>query len=646
MIGSIKAKLNADQWAAVEMTEGPVLVIAGAGSGKTRVIEYRVLYLIEKGVNPAEILLLTFTKKAAREMLARAASHDGRAAFVQGGTFHSFAYSILRRYGKRLGLSNQVTVLDEGDAQEAIGRALARLGFGGKGDDHFPKKATVARILNTARNRATSIAEVLEEEYPHFLSYAEKLQAVDAEYARYKKEFGYLDYDDLLVFTAELLRDEEARALIAGKYRYLMVDEYQDTNLAQGEITELLGREHRNVMVVGDDAQSIYRFRGASHDNIMRFPQKFSGCRIVKLEENYRSTQPILDLGNAILANMPRKFTKTLRSTRGGGAKPSLVYFEDAETEARYLIGEILARQKRGINLAEQAVLFRSSYISIPLQAVLARAGIPFRVYGGLKFYEMAHVKDVLAFLRIAANPKDEISWHRVLTLLPGVGERTASGIYAAVRENRKDGRENKEVAKTLALLKGLEEKAPGNSFRKILNYYLPYLREKFDDWPARLADLEVLADIAEGYQSAREFLTDLTLETPERTEWEAANRDTLTLSTIHSAKGLEWRTVFLLGLEDGVLPSKMARKDEEIEEEERLLYVAVTRAKDELFLLFHLAGQANGNLSFNRLSRFIALPEMSGLLHEQDLSGSGLAERIRQENAADDLQTDDFVDY
>ncbi len=645
-MGSIKAKLNADQWAAVEMTEGPVLVIAGAGSGKTRVIEYRVLYLIEKGVNPAEILLLTFTKKAAREMLARAASHDGRAAFVQGGTFHSFAYSILRRYGKRLGLSNQVTVLDEGDAQEAVCRALARLGFGGKGDDHFPKKATVARILNTARNRATSIAEVLEEEYPHFLSYAEKLQAVDAEYARYKKEFGYLDYDDLLVLTAELLRNEETRALIAGKYRYLMVDEYQDTNPAQGEITELLGREHRNVMVVGDDAQSIYRFRGASHDNIMRFPQKFSGCRIVKLEENYRSTQPILDLGNAILANMPRKFTKKLRSTRGGGAKPSLVYFEDAEAEARYLVGEILARQKRGINLAEQAVLFRSSYISIPLQAALARAGIPFRVYGGLKFYEMAHVKDVLAFLRIAANPKDEISWHRVLTLLPGVGERTASSIYAAVRENREDGRENKEVAKTLALLKGLEEKAPGNSFRKILNYYLPYLREKFDDWPARLADLEVLADIAEGYQSAREFLTDLTLETPERTEWEAANQDTLTLSTIHSAKGLEWRTVFLLGLEDGVLPSKMARKDEEIEEEERLLYVAVTRAKDELFLLFHLAGQANGNLPFNRLSRFIALPEISGLLHEQDLSGSGLAERIRQENAADDLQTDDFVDY
>jgi DNA helicase-2/ATP-dependent DNA helicase PcrA len=646
MAGKIKDKLNADQWAAVETTEGPVLVIAGAGSGKTRVIEYRVLHLIEKGVSPEEILLLTFTKKAAREMLARAASHDGRAAHVQGGTFHSFAYGVLRRHGKRIGISNQATVLDDGDAQEAVGRSLARLGFGAKGDEHFPKKATVARILSVARNRATSVADVLEEEYPHFSQYAGKLQAVGEEYARYKKEFGYLDYDDLLVLTAELLRDDEARALIAGKYRYIMVDEYQDTNPAQGEITELLGRAHRNVMVVGDDAQSIYRFRGASHENIMRFPEKFSGCRVVKLEENYRSVQPILDLGNAILADMPKKFAKTLRSTRGGGAKPRLIYFENAETEAHHIVGEVLVRKQSGVGLREQAVLFRSSYISIPLQAALARAGITFRVYGGLKFYEMAHVKDVLAFLRIAANPKDEISWHRVLTLLPGVGERTAAGIYAAVRENREDGIENKEVAKTLALLKGLEEEAPGNSFRKILNYYQPYLREKFDDWPMRLADLEVLADIAEEYKSARELLTDLALEAPERTERGSEDQDALTLSTIHSAKGLEWRTVFLLGLEDGVLPSKMARKDEEVEEEERLLYVAVTRAKDELSLLFHLEGRESGALPFNRLSRFLTPPEIGAFLNQQDLSGLGLAEKIRKENAEDGLQTEDFVDY
>ncbi len=639
----------------METTEGPVLVIAGAGSGKTRVIEYRVLHLIEKGVNPDEILLLTFTKKAAREMLERAASHDGRAAYVQGGTFHSFAYGILRRHGKRIGLSSQATVLDEGDAQEAIGRSLTRLGFGGKGDDHFPKKATVARILSAARNRATSVADVLEEEYPHFSQYAGKLQAVGEEYARYKKEFGYLDYDDLLVMTAELLRDEEARALIAGKYRYIMVDEYQDTNPAQGEITELLGRAHRNVMVVGDDAQSIYRFRGASHENIMRFPEKFSGCRVVKLEENYRSVQPILDLGNAILADMPKKFAKILRATRGGGTKPRLIYFENAETEAHHIVGEVLARKQSGVGLKEQAVLFRSSYISIPLQAALARAGIPFRVYGGLKFYEMAHVKDVLAFLRVAVNPKDEISWHRVLTLLPGVGERTAAGIYAAVFQKGEGTFREKlqgadkvsgDMVHLVSILDEAAEDAPGKSFRLIIKGYLPYLREKFDDWPMRLADLEVLADIAEEYKSARELLTDLALEAPERTERGSENQDALTLSTIHSAKGLEWRTVFLLGLEDGVMPSKMARKDEEVEEEERLLYVAVTRAKDELSLLFHLEGRESGALPFNRLSRFLTPPEIGAFLNQQDLSGLGLAERIRKENEEDGLQTEDFVDY
>ncbi len=652
---SIQAKLNPAQLLAVETTEGPLLVIAGAGSGKTRVIEYRVLHLIDQGVNPEEILLLTFTKKAAREMLERAASHDGRAAHVQGGTFHSFAYGVLRRYGKRLGFSAQVTVLDEGDSQEAVGRAMARLGFGGKGDDHFPKKATVARILSAARNRAVGIADVIEEEYPHFEQYAGKLQAVDGEYARYKKEFGYLDYDDLLVLTAELLRDDEARELVAGQYRYIMVDEYQDTNPAQGDITELLGRKHRNVMVVGDDAQSIYRFRGASHENIMRFPEKFSGCRIVKLEENYRSVQPILDLGNAVLADMPEKFAKTLRATRGGGAKPRLIYFENAETEAEYAVGAVLSLKQKGIGLKGQAVLFRSSYVSIPLQAALARAGVPFRVYGGLKFYEMAHVKDVLAFLRVVVNPKDEISWNRVLTLLPGVGERTAAGIYAAVsrpgdgtfaEKLRGADKVSSDMLKLVRVLDEATEDAPGKSFRLILNGYLPYLRGKFDDWPMRLADLEVLADIAEEYKSARELLTDLALEAPERTEKGNENDDALTLSTIHSAKGLEWMAVFLLGVEDGVMPSKMARKDEEVEEEERLLYVAVTRAKDELYLLFHLEGRESGALPFNRLSRFLTPPEIGSLLDQRDLSGLGLAARIKAENENDGLETEDFVDY
>ncbi len=651
-----RRSLNDAQRLAVETTEGPVLVIAGAGSGKTRVIEYRVLNLLEKGVAPEEILLLTFTKKAARAMLERAASHDGRAAYVQGGTFHSFAYGILRRHGARLGISSRATVLGEGDAQEAVGRALTRLGFGGKGDDHFPKKATVARILSAARNRATSIAEVLDDEYPHFAQYAGQIEAIGEEYARYKKKFGYLDYDDLLVLTVELLRDDEARELVAGKYRYIMVDEYQDTNPAQGEITELLGRRHRNVMVVGDDAQSIYRFRGASHENIMRFPEKFSGCKVLKLEDNYRSVQPILDLGNAILADMPKKFAKTLRATRQGREPPQLLYFEDAETEAEHIVGEVVSLKRRGAGLKDQAVLFRSSYISIPLQAALARAGVPFRVYGGLKFYEMAHVKDVLAFLRVAANSKDEISWHRVLTLLPGVGERTAAGIYAAVsgggrgtfREKleKASGKISADMFKIVSLLDEAAEDAPGKSFRLILKGYLPFMREKFDDWPMRLADLEVLADIAEEYKSARDLLTDLALETPERAERGNEHEETLTLSTIHSAKGLEWKVVYLLGVEEGVLPSKMVRKDEEVEEEERLLYVAVTRAKDRLTLLFHLEGRESGNLPFNRLSRFLTPPEIGDLLGQRDLSGLGLAAKIKAENESDGLETEDFVDY
>ena len=663
MSGMQDKLLNSSQREAVETIEGPVLVIAGPGSGKTRVIEYRVLSLIEHGIKPESILLLTFTRRAAAEMLNRAAEHDPRARKVDGGTFHSFAYKLLKQYGSRVGLPKNLMIMDEDDAQEAVGRISIRLGLSGV-DKKFPQKGILRKVLSTAFNKNLSIETILEREYEHLSQYAGDIEKIKKNYAEYKKENGYLDYDDLLFYARELLKDPEIRKILSNKYRFVMVDEYQDTNKIQGDITYLLSSEHKNVMVVGDDAQSIYGFRGAYHENIMSFPDQFKECKLVKLQSNYRSTQAILDLSNAVLDNMENKFKKVLTAAREStGEKPKIMYFGDAEEEAGWVKEKIQENILNGIPFAHQAVLFRSSYISIQLQAELARAGIPFKVFGGLKFYETAHVKDVLAHLKVLANFKDELSWSRILTLLPGVGGKTAETISSQIKrakdmssafgdldrygEGYKYSPFVMELKRTL-MKAGDPKVSVGEKFGMIVDYYMPFLKDRFDEWPNRLQDLEALRKITFNYTELEDLLADLAIEIPDdEQKGKDSEKDEkpLTLSTIHSAKGLEWDVVFLLGVAEGTLPSKMALKSkEEIEEERRLFYVAITRARNKLFLLFHLAGDM-GPMTFNRLSRFLDDPSVLLSIEHKDLSMMGAKDKTTYDDENDGVEEEE-VEY
>jgi len=618
--------LNDRQREAVTTVQGPVLVIAGAGSGKTRVIEYRVGHLVKAGVNPASILLLTFTRRSAREMITRAAKHDPRCSSVEGGTFHSFANRVLRSYSHYFGLPNSFTIYDESDAEEAIHRCATRLGFYGK-EKRRPRKDMLRKILSMALNKEVTIDDVLIRYYPGFEQYGDEIKDLREKYTEYKIASQCLDYDDLLLYLKLLLQNDQIRVQLSERYHYVMVDEYQDTNATQGDITYYLGEQHKNVLVVGDDAQSIYGFRGSSHENIMRFPDRFPGCRVIKLEDNYRSTQAILDVGNAVLDNMRNKYEKCLRAVKTEyGEKPSLIYFKDAYEEAGWIADKVKALYDEGMELSHQCILFRSAYITIPLQTELSKRNIPFAVYGGLKFYETAHVKDVIAHLKLFVNPKDELAWNRVLLLIDGIGPKTAERLLGvisasetveAILHNVFEGHSKGYVySGGLARLgkliaRGQQTSSPGMRCQAVIDYYEPILKEKFDlDWHLRKNDLEAVCQVADRYESVRDLLVDLAIEPPERgvsdfhdTIWERP----LILSTIHSAKGLEWRYVFLMGAIDGVLPSSYAtHDDEELEEEHRMLYVAVTRAKERLFILAHHEGYNNGIHTFNRLSRFI----------------------------------------
>ena len=647
MTEDIEKQLNTRQLEAVTSIEGPVLVIAGAGSGKTRVIEYRVRHLVNAGVEPGSILLLTFTRRSAREMISRAAGHDPRCSQVEGGTFHSFANKMLRRYSEFFGLPNSFTIYDESDAEEAIHRCAVNLGFYSR-EKRRPRKDMLRNILSMALNKSVSIEDVLAKHYPEFIQYAEEIRELRGKYTEYKIESCCLDYDDLLLYLKIMLENEQIRDQLSGRYRYAMVDEYQDTNAMQGEITYNLAAKHRNILVVGDDAQSIYSFRGSSHENIMKFPEMFPGCKIIKLEQNYRSTQAILDAGNAVLDNMRNKYEKCLRAVKTDyGEKPYLIYFRDAYEEAAWVADRVKEFYDQGMELSHQCILFRSAYITIPIQAELSKRNIPFAVYGGLKFYETAHVKDVIAHLKVFLNPKDELAWSRVLLLITGIGPRTAEklvgeisscltmqSIIGDVIEKQIKGRAYSEgMARLKTLLeRGQAEKSAGGRCAAVLDYYEPVLREKFDlDWRLRKNDLDALGQISERYDSLETFLADLAIEPPERgvkdfhdTIWERP----LILSTIHSAKGLEWRHVFLIGAVDGVLPSSYCTHDEDdLEEEQRLLYVAITRARERLYILVHHEGRNNGIHTFNRVSRFIDTANVRRCLDENHAFPRGNAE-------------------
>ena len=597
-----EGELNSAQYQAVTAGNGPILVVAGAGSGKTRTLVYRVAWLVEQGVAPGSILLLTFTRRAAGEMIARASSMlDHRCQEVVGGTFHWLANRVLHRFHTYLSLEPDFGIIDRSDSEQVINLLVGNLGFRDQ-NRRFPKKRTIAEIFSKAVNRAETLEHILSREYGQFLQYQSQLTKLWEQYTSYKRQHHMLDFDDLLVYLNQLLREHRDVSLeLSSQYTYVLVDEYQDTNLVQAEIVQALASFHQNVMVVGDDSQSIYSFRGAHFRNILDFPKLFPTTKIFKLEENYRSPQPILDLANGIIQLAREKYTKCLYTRKTEGSPPLLVRPADEGGQSDFVCQKVKELQLQGIPLREMAVLFRASYHSFDLEVALTRQGIPFVKYGGFKFIESAHVKDVLAHLRVWKNPRDRISWNRLLLLVNQVGSKRSQEILSYLGQNKQSPRRLASYAKKLPAKHGLhrlvdlfeELSKPGlnvsQQVRAVRNYYEPILLTKFDDYPKRLRELDYLQDWTLTYDSLREFLADVALEPPSANvpqDHSDFAGDHLVLSTIHSAKGLEWRAVFLISAVEGRLPPSQAYTDDEaLEEERRLVYVAVTRAKEFLYL-------------------------------------------------------------
>ena len=618
------AALNSQQLAAVTAGEGPSLVIAGAGSGKTRTLVYRVAYLIDSGIDPSHILLLTFTRKSSQAMLERAGELIGvRSELVRGGTFHSVANMLLRRYGRSIGLEPGFTILDRGDAEDLIALVRAQLGLNEK-DKRFPRKATIAEMFSKSENTLRPLDEIVVEEFDHFSDHLDALGQLQRGYQASKRQRQLVDYDDLLVLLRRLvMEDEGVRRTISSLYRYILVDEYQDTNRLQADVVRHLASTHQNVMVVGDDAQSIYAFRGATFKNIMEFPTLFPGRTIYKLEENYRSTQPILNLANTIIEEAKEKYSKHLFTRKIDGPLPVLVEAAGENAQSRFIAQKILELREEGVPLGEMAVLFRSSFHSFDLEIELSRHGLPFVKRGGVKFIETAHVKDLLAHMRVVANPLDAVSWHRVLMLVEGVGPKKAQDVMAALVKSDnpyvalrampgRSGKGLRDLALTLESLAGAGDLRPAEQVNHIYEYYLPILKAQYDDYPKRTRDLDHLQTIAEGYQGVETFLSDLALEPPDgsATGVEVPDHDDerLVLSTIHSAKGLEWQCVFVIWIVDGRFPSIYSfSEDEGLEEERRLFYVSVTRAKRHLYLTYPINVFDRGSgMVLSKPSRFL----------------------------------------
>ncbi|MGQ9687735.1 MAG: ATP-dependent helicase [Desulfobaccales bacterium] len=620
-----KRELNPAQYQAVTATEGPVLVIAGAGSGKTRTLVYRLAYLVDQGVGPENILLLTFTRKAAREMLNRAAELlDRPLTQVMGGTFHSVCYHWLRRHGRLLGYPEGFTVMDRDDQGRLVADLKERLGLKSTAGP-FPRKETLADILSAAVNKNLSLGAVLARDYPQFLELRPHLERLAAVYGEEKRRQGLMDYDDLLVEGRRLLCDhEEVRRSLSERYRYIMVDEYQDTNHLQAELVKLLAFTHQNVMAVGDDCQSIYSFRGADFRNIMDFPALFPGTRIVKLEENYRSTQPILDLANAVIARAREKYTKCLFSRQADGLKPGLYQPASENEQSRLVISLIQDLHRQGTPLSRMAVLFRAAYHSFDLEIELTREGLPYMKFGGFKFMESAHIKDLLAYLRVVANPRDTLSWARLLQLQPGVGRQTAVRFTGGIREGftleaaiaalqQHRQKALKELAQVLSEINSSSQTLLSR-LNAALSHYEPLMRGRFDDYPKRARDLEHLLTITARYREIRSFLNDLSLDPPTSlADITIPSHDFLTLSTVHSAKGLEWDAVFIIWAAEGRFPGGFSLENEANEEEERrLMYVGITRAKRHLAVIFPREGYNRMyGYTLNFPSRFLAgLPQ------------------------------------
>jgi DNA helicase II / ATP-dependent DNA helicase PcrA len=605
-------------------------VIAGAGTGKTHTLVHRLVRLVESGVPAESILLLTFTRRAAEEMIERAADILGRREPVAGGTFHSFANLALRKYGKAIGLVPGFTILDQADSLEILGNIRADLKDAAEGAA-LPRRETIASILSKSVNKQAPIEDVVSEEFSQFFELISLFEVAAARYRTYKLERHFVDFDDLLVLLVRLLEESpESAARIRSSYRYLMIDEYQDTNLLQARIAHLLAGEARNVMVVGDDAQSIYAFRGACHENLFDFHRSFEDAPVVTLEENYRSTQAILDVANGLMSQMAEAFRKSLFTTRGEGSKPRLVEAADEAAQAQYVASEVVRLRVEGIPLSSIAVLFRASRHAFALEIELAHLGIPYVKYGGFRFMESAHIKDVLAHLRLLVFPGDDLALSRVLTMRPGIGKSGARAIQQflvgkplveGLESYRAKAKARASLDEVAALLADLEpqRESPAACLETAVDGLKPLLQSRYDDWPRRIRDLETLVGLCARYRSLEAMLTDLTLEPPSASRRDglaepSRQTDELVLSTVHSSKGLEWRAVFVLQARDGTIPMVASFDDEpeqeSLDEDLRLLYVAVTRAKEYLSLVWP-RDTARGAYGWSMPSRFlVALPQ------------------------------------
>jgi DNA helicase-2/ATP-dependent DNA helicase PcrA len=622
-------KLNEEQQQAAAHEGGPLLIIAGAGTGKTRTLVHRVAHLIERGARAERMLLLTFTRRAAQEMLGRVERIAGTAGgHVHGGTFHATAHRLLRRFGAIGGVPSDFTIMDQADAEDLMQLSRAQLGYAEK-SKRFPKKETLHYVYSRHVNTEIPVAKILGGEYAQFAEYVADFAKIYADYTERKAARNLVDYDDLLVFWAALLEAPgDVGARIAGLYDHILVDEYQDTNVLQSRILRGMCRTHGNITVVGDDAQSIYSFRGANFRNILDFPAQFPGTTVLTLERNYRSTQPILDTTNTLIARARERYTKALWTRRVGGEAPALVTARDEEQQTQWVCDRILEFHESGTPLREIAVLFRAGYMSAALEIELTNRKIPFEKWGGLRFLEAAHVKDVLAFLRILENPRDDVSWYRILLLLPGIGDATARQAIEAMAQAawessafaqyRPPARARAAHAALVALLDSLRrtEVPIGLSaeIARVRQLYDDILKERYDRVQPRLADLDQLETIASGYPNRAAFLSALALEPPQATQdlpgGTQSEDDALILSTVHSAKGKEWDAVFLIWAVDGWFPSARALNDEdETDEERRLMYVALTRARNHLAVTYPLEvynSRRGADYSIDQLSRFL----------------------------------------
>src|ERR671921_1382900 len=637
-----REELNEEQFAVATAPAGAALVIAGAGTGKTRAITYRVAYLVEHGVAPARVMLATFTNRAAREMLRRVEHLTGGsgdvARRVWGGTFHRIANLVLRRHAESLGYTSNFSILDVEDAKDFLSVCVDEAGVDTKAR-RFPKAEVLQDVISFATNTDRPINEVVAARYPFFEPLTAEITRVDRLYMERKRERNVMDYDDLLLNWKRLLEErEEVARIYREQFEHILVDEYQDTNRLQAEIVDLLAVRHRNVMVVGDDAQSIFAFRGASVEGIYEFPKRYPEARTFRLETNYRSTPEILAVANVSIASNRRQFAKTLRAARPSlGLAPALVPCRDADQQAAFVASRLLELRDEGMPLSELAVLYRSHYHSLELQLELTRRGIPYRVRSGMRFFEQAHIKDVVSYLRLVANPRDELAWKRVLRLIPNVGAATTNRIWehiqlapdplALVIRGDADATAARRGAGWSEFRSLLEElvreevrHAPARQIETVLaRGYEDYLENSYENAEARLEDLRQLAHYATRYTSAEEFLAELSLLSTERygapqgltaeDVVEGGDEDELlTLSSVHQAKGLEWRAVFILWAADGKFPSPRSLRDADGEDEERRLwYVALTRARDQLYISYPLmVTDYNRQTLVQRPSRFV----------------------------------------